>query len=162
MLVLVATNETQGRSPHDFAYTVEGELVSAVATECRNHDCGCNRGFPGLASEFATTTAQVVDLPHLTEADLRAALFGYLDRTGWFDLLRDEPDVEMIIDDMIDEHVEAIAAVCACCPVGTIVERGRIARVHPHGPVRCLTRSARPPSHPHSAQPSPGPMVGIT
>jgi len=52
MLVLVATNETQGRSPHDFAYTVEGELVSAVATECRNHDCGCNRGFPGLASEF--------------------------------------------------------------------------------------------------------------
>ncbi len=123
MLVLVATNETQGRSPHDFAYTVEGELVSAVATECRNHDCGCNRGFPGLASEFATTTAQVVDLPHLTEVDLRAALFGYLERTGWFDLLCDEPDVEMIIDDMIDEHVEAIAAVCACCPVGTIVER---------------------------------------
>ena len=107
----------------DFAYTVEGELVTAVATECRNHDCGCDRGFPGLASEFATTTAQVVDLPHLTEADLRAALFDYLDRTGWFDLLRDEPDVEMIIDDMIDEHVEAIAAVCACCPVGTIVER---------------------------------------
>jgi len=37
MLVLVATNETQGRSPHDFAYTVEGELVSAVAnrTPCR-------------------------------------------------------------------------------------------------------------------------------
>ena len=29
----------------------------------------------------------------------------------------------MIIDDMIDEHVDAIAAVCPAVPVGTIVER---------------------------------------
>jgi hypothetical protein len=123
MLVLVATNESQGHSPDDYSYTVAGELVTAVATECQNKECGCDRGFPGLASAFATTTAQVVDLPHLTAADLRGALLDYFTRGGWFDLLRDEPDVEMIIDDMIDEHVEAIVLVCARCPVGTIVER---------------------------------------
>ncbi len=123
MLVLVATNESQGHAPDDYSYTVEGELVTTVVTKCANPDCGCDRGFPGLASQFATTTAQVADLPHLTESDLRDALVDYLDRGGWFDLLRDEPDVEMIVDDMVDEHVEAIAAVCARCPVGTIVER---------------------------------------
>ncbi len=123
MLVLVATNETQGQSSDDYSYTVAGELVTAVVTECESKDCGCGRGFPGLASAFATTTAQVVDLPHLTDADLRGAVSDYLARGGWLDLLRDEPDVEMIIEDMIDEHVDAIAAVCARCPVGTIVER---------------------------------------
>jgi len=123
MLVLVATNETQGESPDDYSYTVAGELVTAVVTECATEDCGCGRGFPGLASAFATTTAQVVDLPHLTDADLRGALFDYLARGGWLDLLRDEPDAELIIDDMIDEHLDGIAAVCARCPVGTIVER---------------------------------------
>ena len=106
MLVLVATNETQGQSSDDYSYTVAGELVTAVVTECESKDCGCGRGFPGLASAFATTTAQVVDLPHLTDADLRGALYDYLARGGWLDLLRDEPDVEMIIEDMIDEHVD--------------------------------------------------------
>ncbi len=123
MLVLVATAETQGQSPDDYAYTVAGELVTAVATECQNQACGCDRGFPGLASAFATTTAQVVDLPHVTEDDLRGALLDYFTRGGWLDLLADEPDVDMIVEDMIDEHVEAIAVICARCPVGTIVER---------------------------------------
>jgi hypothetical protein len=123
MLVLVATNESQGQSPDDYAYTVEGELVTVVVAECRSPACGCDRGFPGLASAFATTTAQVVDLPHLTEDDLRGVLFDYFDRGGWLDLLSHEPDVEMIVDDMIDEHVDAIAAVCARLPVGTIIER---------------------------------------
>ena len=123
MLVLVATNESQGQSPDDYAYTVEGELVTVVVAECCSPACGCDRGFPGLASAFATTTAQVVDLPHLTEADLRSVLFDSLDRAGWLDLLSHEPDVEMIVDDMIDEHVDAIAAVCERFPVGTIIER---------------------------------------
>ncbi len=123
MLVLVATKETQGHAPDDYSYTVAGELVTAVVAQCSNKDCGCERGFPGLASAFATTTAQIVDLPHLTDADLRGALLDYFDRGGWRELLRDEPDVEMIIDDMVDEHVDAIAAVCARLPVGTIIER---------------------------------------
>jgi hypothetical protein len=123
MLVLVATAETQGLSPDDFAYTVAGELVTAVATECQNPDCGCDRGFPVLASARATTTAQVVELPHVTEDDLRAALLDYFTRGGWLDLLADEPDLDMIIEDMIDEHLEAIVLICSRCPVGTIVER---------------------------------------
>ena len=123
MLVLVATNESQGQSPDDYSYTVEGELVMAVVAECKNRHCGCDRGFPGLASSLATTTAQVVDLPHLTEGDLRDALFDSLERGGWLDLLRAEPDYDIIVEDMIDEHVQAIAAVCARCPVGTVVER---------------------------------------
>lgn len=123
MLVLVATNESQEQSPDDFALTVEGELVTAVVAGCRTPACGCDRGFPGLASAFSTTTAQVVDLPHLTEPDLRGVLFDYFDRGGWVDLLSHEPAIEMIIDDMIDEHVDAIAAVCERFPVGTIIER---------------------------------------
>ena len=82
MLVLVATNETQGQSSDDYSYTVAGELVTAVVTECESKDCGCGRGFPGLASAFATTTAQVVDLPHLTDGrPPRCAL--RLPRSGW-------------------------------------------------------------------------------
>ena len=34
MLVLVATNELQGTAPGDYAWTVEGELVTPAATEC--------------------------------------------------------------------------------------------------------------------------------
>ena len=60
MLVLIATNELQGTAPDDYAWTVEGELVTPVATECASADrCGCARGFPGLESARATTTAMV-------------------------------------------------------------------------------------------------------
>ena len=85
MLVLIATNEQQGSDPADYSFTVEGELVTPLANECASGgQCGCNRGFPGLASGFATTTAMVVDRPGVTEDDLRDAVFG-LDGPGWLD-----------------------------------------------------------------------------
>ena len=88
MLVLIATNDLQGTVDSDYAWTVEGELVTPVATECASGErCGCNRGFPGLASGFATTTAMVVNRPGVTEADLRDAVYDWLDRGGWIDLL---------------------------------------------------------------------------
>ena len=34
MLVLIATNDLQGTVDGDYAWTVEGELVTPVATEC--------------------------------------------------------------------------------------------------------------------------------
>jgi hypothetical protein len=156
MLVLIATNELQGTSPDDYSYTVEGELVTPLAAECSSGDrCGCARGFPGLASGFATTTAMVAERPGVTEDDLRDAVFDWLDRGGWTDLFEqtardrarlpidrhdddddDEFDIDGDVDDLIesiiDEHVDCIHQVCAAYPVGTVVVR--------HG-TRVMTRS---------------------
>ena len=126
MLVLIATNELQGAAPGDYSFTVEGELVTPLAAECASGErCGCNRGFPGLASGFATTTAMVVDRPGVTEDDLRDAVFDWLDRCGWIDLFEDtaveraastidddecdlDGDVDDLIESIIDEHVDCI------------------------------------------------------
>lgn len=125
MLVLVATNELQGREVGDYARTVEGELVTPMVTECADGDaCGCNRGFPGLASGKATTTAMVVDRPGVTEQDLRDAVFDWLDRGGWIELLiGDFDEIDVIVDGVIDEHVELIMEVCTAHPEGTVVAR---------------------------------------
>ena len=119
MLVLVATKELQGTAADDYSHTVEGELVTPVVAECCSPDrCGCAAGFPGLASSRATTTAIIADLAHLTEQDVRDVVEGALQRDGWFDFI-DESDVH----ELIDEHVDAIAAVCATFPVGTVIGR---------------------------------------
>ena len=140
MLVLIATNELQGTSPDDYSFTVEGELVTPLAAECASGErCGCNRGFPGLASGFATTTAMVAERPGVTEEDLRDAVFDWLDRTGWIDLFEEtarerasinddaefdvDGDVDDLIESIIDEHVDCIHQVCSAYPVGTVVVR---------------------------------------
>ena len=154
MLVLIATNDLQGTADGDYAWTVEGELVTPVATECASGErCGCNRGFPGLASGYATTTAMVVDRPGVTEADLRDAVYDWLDRGGWIDLLEqtatdrsiaaghdgclgiDEyDDIDAMVDSVIAEHLDMIHEVCSSFPEGTVVvRRGPLvaARSHP-------------------------------
>ena len=154
MLVLIATNDLQGTVESDYAWTVEGELVTPVATECASGErCGCNRGFPGLASGYATTTAMVVDRPGVTEADLRDAVYDWLDRGGWIDLLEqtavdrsiaaghdgdlaiDEYDtIDAMVDSIIAEHLDMIHEVCSSFPEGTVVvRRGPLvaARSHP-------------------------------
>ncbi len=141
MLVLVATNELQGTSPDDYSFTVEGELVTPLAAECASGErCGCNRGFPGLASGFATTTAMVVDRPGVTEDDLRDAVFDWLDRTGWIDLFEEtarerattsvghdsfdlDGEVDDLIESIIDEHVDCIHEICTTYTRGTVVVR---------------------------------------
>lgn len=134
MRVLVATNELQGHRNNDYAHTVEGELVVAEVTECANPSCGCDRGFPGLASSKATTTAIVVDLPHITPGDLYTVVADWLDRSGWSELFRSADhaddhftsefdDVEEMLDAIVDEHLETIATICDSFPVGTVVER---------------------------------------
>ncbi len=139
MLVLIATNEPQGTLPDDYSFTVEGELVTPLAVECASGErCGCNRGFPGLASGFATTTAMVAERPGVTEEDLRDAVFDWLDRCGWIDLFeqtaaersaasddRFDPhgDVDDMIEAIIDEHVDCIHEICSTSPVGTVVVR---------------------------------------
>lgn len=121
MKVLVATNEMQGALAGDYAWTVEGELVTIEFSACSTPEsCGCGRGFVGLASSRATTTAMVVDLPHIGPADLREVVEDWLERSGWNELL--EHDAEAI-DAVTDEHVENIEMVCANYATGTVVER---------------------------------------
>lgn len=139
MLVLIATNELQGANADDYSFTVEGELVTPLAVECASGErCGCNRGFPGLASSFATTTAMVVDRPGVSGADLRDAVFDWLDRSGWIDLFEEtarersgasddrfdtDDDIDDLIEAIIDEHVDCIHEICSTYPVGTVVVR---------------------------------------
>lgn len=119
MLVLVATEQLQGTIESDYCFTVEGELVTPVVAECCTPAaCGCGLGFPGFASSRATTTAMVVDLPHLDERDLRDVIEGALERDGWSDLIGSSQ-----LRELVDEHVECIADVCAAFPVGTVVGR---------------------------------------
>lgn len=143
MLVLIATNELQGMAADDYSWTVEGELVTPVATECASGDaCGCSRGFPGLASGKATTTAMVVERPGVTEQDVRDAVYDWLDRGGWIDLLEDTAvdrsiagghdgcvsvadleEIDLIVAGIVDDHVEMINTVCATHVEGTVVVR---------------------------------------
>ena len=118
MKVLVATHHTQGSQPDDYCFTLEGELVTPLAVACSNPACGCRRGFPGLASSRATTTALVVDLPHINEPALITAITDSLERGGWFRGLSPSACRHMVAD-----HVQAVHAVCARYPVGTIVVR---------------------------------------
>lgn len=85
MKVLVATTEGQGLFDDDYCWTVEGELVYVQATMCSNPRCGCDRGFAGMSSSRATTTAKVVDRPDFSAADYQRALVDSLTRGGWIE-----------------------------------------------------------------------------
>lgn len=121
MKVLVATNELQGTLAGDYAWTVEGELVTIEFSACSTPDsCGCGRGFVGVASSRATTTAMVVDLPHITATELREVIEDWLERSGWTDLLENDADA---IREVVDEHIENVELVCGNYAPGTVVER---------------------------------------
>ena len=119
MKVLVATRRQQGSEPDDFSWTVEGELVTPVVSECSSPTCGCDRGFGGLASHKVTTTAEVAELD-IDPAALREAVRSSLADQGWLQYLSD-PDA----DEFVSEHVEAIRMVASALPVGTVVRRRR-------------------------------------
>jgi hypothetical protein len=122
MKVLVATKEQQGDRDGDYCWTVEGELVAVGSLECDDADrCGCSRGFPGLASSRATTTAKVVDRPHISADDLREAVRDWLERDGWCDLLDDDGEV----DDLVDSCLADIERAATTFPLDTVVGRHR-------------------------------------
>lgn len=139
MKVLIATNDLQGAEPGDYSWTVEGELVTAVVEECASGDrCGCARGWPGLASSKATTTAMVVDRPGIGPDELRDAVYDWLERSGNVQVIRevaelagdddaddwgDWEDPDETIAAIIDEHVEVIRMITANFPEGTVVCR---------------------------------------
>ena len=123
MLVLAATKDTQGESQGDYCHAVEGELVTPIIVECGLPDrCGCGRGFPGLVSALATTTAIVVDRPGVTPAVLRAAVVDSLERGGW-SRPSGPGDVDGLLDEVVDEHVTAISGISQAFGERAIVRR---------------------------------------
>lgn len=119
MKVLVATSNTQGDRADDYCWTVEGELVLAEPVlACDSPGCGCDRGFPGLASSRATTTATVVERPDVGRSDLAAAIESSLERGGWLEHLEPAEAAELV-----DEHVQLIQFVTVSVGEGSVVRR---------------------------------------
>jgi len=118
MLVLVATSEMQGREDGDYCSTVDGELVTPITFECCVPDtCGCGRGFPGLVSAGATTTAMVVDRTAITLQLLRQSVTDSLDRGGWRGVADEE------FEQIVDDHVDTIVRICQAFGERALVRR---------------------------------------
>ncbi|WP_197374089.1 DUF7715 family protein [Mycolicibacterium baixiangningiae] len=114
MKILVATKLTQGTRSNDYNYCVPGELVW-VQEPCdrdrRNPDgsCGCGRGFAGVASHRATTTAEVAEVD-FSRDELITAMQTSLADGGW-------PPVWAA--DVVDENL----TIASAFPAGTVIER---------------------------------------
>ncbi|WP_019816173.1 DUF7715 family protein [Saccharomonospora saliphila] len=99
---LVATAATQGARDSDYHWCVEGELVW-IAPACRTDrddpdgGCGCGRGFAGLSSHRATTTAMVRTLDGISRQDYVMVLGASLVEQG-YDLL----DADALADSLLD------------------------------------------------------------
>src|SRR5579875_3807492 len=87
MKLLTATSQTQGQRDNDYDWCVEGELIRfdvVCGRSARNPDdrCGCGRGFAGMSSKRATTTAVIRDLP-MDRRDVQVALAASLHAAGY-------------------------------------------------------------------------------
>lgn len=116
MKVLVATARTQGTRPNDYHCCIEGELVRIGEVCARDQadpdgGCGCGRGFGGLNSHRATTTAMVAEVP-LAREEYVEAIRSSLQQQGW------DPCACCSTDEADD-----LAALVADWPVGSVVER---------------------------------------
>jgi hypothetical protein len=137
MLVLIATDELQGTGPNDVHHAVDGELVTPVVIDCPDPSCDtCARGWFGLVSHGATTTAMVVDRPGVSESALRTRLHDWLDCRGVIDVVVQAveageysvdgeryDDPVAAVEELIGGHLQEIRAICASFPVGTVVSR---------------------------------------
>lgn len=122
MKVFVATSRTQGLDPEDYSWTLEGELVHLPVLECGTPDrCGCLRGFAGVASHQATTTAEVADR-ELTRDEVMGAVADALLAGGWFP---DEADalVRREAELLAHEVTADLLELALRLPVGTVLGR---------------------------------------
>ena len=116
MKVLVATDRTQGDRANDYNFCIEGELVriNEVCTRDRGDPdggCGCGRGFGGLNSHRATTTARIAEVP-FSLADYAMALQSSLQQQGW------DPCDDCAMSEAVD-----LAALVLGWPSDSVVER---------------------------------------
>ncbi len=126
MKLFAETHKTQGQRKNDYANPgiKPGELVSTSMFECDGESidgrCGCRRAFKGLESNYAITTAIVVE-QDITEAELRVLVRKNLESGGWIkgDLKSDaDEDTKWVNNEtkgMIDD--------AQGFEVGTIIER---------------------------------------
>lgn len=124
MNVLTATGRTQGQRSNDYSFTIECELVridEACALDRQDPDggCGCGRGFAGMSSSRATTTALVRDLP-MTPAEFERAYVDALVAQGWLGA-DDHADADVAAE--IHHAVWVLLEAAARIPVGTVLER---------------------------------------
>ena len=118
--VLVATSAMQGTRYNDYNWCIEGELVLLLPVCRRDREdpdggCGCGRGFAGMNSHRATTTAMVRTLAGFSRADYAEAVRSSLEAQGYnhhaaprltdylLDVVEDLPDgvvVEKRLDDI--------------------------------------------------------------
>ena len=117
MYVLAATRETQGLRDDDYVWTVDGELVFVPTFECRDRSCGCNRGFAGVTSRRATTTAVIVDRPELEPDAYWGALFDAMCEQGYVEV-GDEDDAEVV-----DGLIQMVQILGSLAGDGTVVGR---------------------------------------
>lgn len=103
--------------PEDFCHAIDGELAVVVSTGCTNPGCGCDRAAIGLNSARATTTVRVADLG-FTEAEVVAAVVGYLEAAGWSALIPGGPQG---VADYAQAMVRFAAAVAEGYPEGEVL-----------------------------------------
>ena len=119
MFALTATSETRGLVDDDYGFTIDGELVAMPFLECHTPECGCSRGWAGLSSRKATTTAMVTQLPHLEWLDYRATIIDH-----WDSQL---PDADLAGDPAyvaeIDAFIDGIQQIGEQLGEGVIVRR---------------------------------------
>lgn len=115
MKLITATARTQGRRDNDYHWCIEGELVMPPPIVCARDQndpdggCGCGRGFAGLSSHRATTTAAVSEIAGFTRDDYAEAIRSSLEQQGW-----PTDEATEIVDVMID--------LAAGFPTGTVIE----------------------------------------
>lgn len=119
MKLLTATSLTQGERDNDYDWCVEGELIRfdvVCARSARNPDdsCGCGRGFAGMSSMRATTTALIRDLP-MEVVDVQMALAASLHGAGY---LADPSDLAAVAD-----TAQELIEIAAAFEVGDVIER---------------------------------------
>jgi hypothetical protein len=116
MRVIVATTKTQGQRPGDYFWAVEGELVLVPTLECcEPARCGCGRGFAGLASHRACTTAEVVE-----RGDLTPTLLADLMEEDW---IRQGVEVDALLRAAIEEDVAFVTSALDGLALGQVLER---------------------------------------
>lgn len=140
MRVLIAiANHDSTRQPLRGAAqaAVDGELVMPTILECADLSCGsCRTEWFGLSTHCGTSTAMVVDRPHLSELQLRTLLHEWLDCQGTIDAVVQavecgefEVGGEVITDpvvaihDLITDHLAEMRYICDAFAVGTVLSR---------------------------------------
>lgn len=116
MRLLTATARGQGERDNDFNWCIEGELVIPPMTVCRadandpDGGCGCGRGFGGLSSHRATTTALLREIVGIDRHDYVMAIQASLEAQGW-----GRHGADLIVDEML--------ALTAALPLDAVIER---------------------------------------